>query len=71
MIAKKRLCWIRNRCKSMHFNASPPSENLARLRAQMQSRPRCGGATSELESWEVSFCEDILTYARTHFEHQP
>ena len=43
--------------KSMHFRASPPSENTARLRAEMQSRPRSGGATSELESWEVSFCD--------------
>ncbi len=43
--------------KSMHFRISPPSENLARLRAKMHARPAFAGVRSELETWEVSFCD--------------
>ncbi len=52
----------------MHFSMPPPSENLARLRAKMHARPAFAGVRSELETWEVSFCEDILTFARTFYE---
>ena len=55
----------------MHFRASPPSENLARLRAQMNTNPQGAGLCSELNPDEVSFCEDILTSARTFYEQNP
>ena len=54
--------------KSMHFRASPPSENTARLRAQMHANPLIAGSRSELNPDEVSFCGDILTFARTFYE---
>ena len=43
--------------KSMHFRASPPSENTARLRAQMHANPLIAGLRSELNPTEVSFCD--------------
>jgi len=53
----------------MHFRVSPPSENAARLRAKMNTIPPWAGLYSELSSEEVSFCEELLTLARTHFEN--
>jgi len=55
----------------MHFRASPPSENTARLRAQMHQALRCEVPDAELNPAEVSFCEDIITRARTYFERKP
>ena len=43
--------------KSMHFRASPPSENTARLRARMNANPLWAGLRSELNPAEVSFCD--------------
>ena len=51
----------------MHFRVSPPSENTARLRAKTNARPAFAGVHSELETWEVSICEELLYFARTHF----
>ena len=52
----------------MHFRASPPSENTARKRAEMHRALALAGLGSELNPTEVSFCEDIITHARTYFE---
>ncbi len=43
--------------KSMHFSASPPSENTARKRAQMNRALAFAGLGSELNPTEVSFCD--------------
>ncbi|MCR4279308.1 MAG: hypothetical protein NUV78_01060, partial [Candidatus Zambryskibacteria bacterium] len=43
--------------KSMHFRASPPSENTARKRAEMHRALRFAGLGSELNPDEVSFCD--------------
>jgi len=51
----------------MHFRIPPPSEYAAVLRGKMHANPLLAGLRSELTSEEVSFCEDILTHARTHF----
>ena len=50
-------------CKSMHFRASPPSENTARKRAEMHRALALAGLGSELNPDEVSFCD--LTGNRT------
>src|SRR3989344_3838621 len=42
--------------KSMHFRASPPSENTARLRAEMNRAAAFARLGSELNPNEVSFC---------------
>ena len=57
-----------NKYKSMHFRASPPSENTARKRAEMHRALALAGLGSEVNPTEVSFCEDIVTHARTYFE---
>ncbi len=49
--------------KSMHFRASPPSENTARKRAEMHRALALAGLGSELNPTEVSFCD--LTGNRT------
>jgi hypothetical protein len=54
----------------MHFRASPPSENIARKRAEMHRAMAFAGLGSELNPTEVSFCGDILTFARTFYEQQ-
>ncbi|MCR4306404.1 MAG: recombinase family protein [Candidatus Yonathbacteria bacterium] len=43
--------------KSMQFRASPPSENTARKRAEMNANPLIAGSRSELNPAEVSFCD--------------
>ncbi|MFA5942531.1 MAG: recombinase family protein [Candidatus Paceibacterota bacterium] len=43
--------------KSMHFRASPPSENTARLRARIHASPPEAGLRSELNPTEVSICD--------------
>ncbi len=53
--------------KSMHFRIPPPSEYAAVLRGKMHANPLLAGLRSELNPVEVSFCEDVLTHARTHF----
>ena len=51
----------------MHFRVSPPSENTARLRAEIEPSRGFARLGSELTSEEVSKCEELLTLARTYF----
>ncbi len=54
----------------MHFRIPSPSEYAAVLRGKMHAPPAFAGARSALSSEEVSFCEDVLTHARTHFARE-
>ena len=54
-------------CKSMQFSVPVPSQFAATRRAQTHARSPVASVRSVLSSEEVLLCEDILTYARTHF----
>jgi hypothetical protein len=51
----------------MQFSVPVPSQYAATRRGQMNARSPLASVHSILSSEEVSLCEDILTYARTHF----
>jgi len=51
----------------MQFSVPVPSQYAALSRGKMPQTAHTAPFASSLNSAEVSFCEDILTYARTHF----
>jgi len=55
------------RDKSAHFAAPVPSQFVAERRALLSTPAPSARASSHLSDSEVSFCGDVLAFARTHF----
>jgi len=56
------------RDKSASFSVPVPSHFVATRRGFLYSRTPAARGSSALSEREVSFCAEILTFARTHFE---
>ena len=55
------------RDKSAHFATPVPSQFVAERRALLPTPAPSARASSHLSDSEVSFCGDVLAFARTHF----
>ena len=55
------------RDKSAHFATPTPSQFVAKRRALLPTPAPSARASSHLSDSEVSFCGDVLAFARTHF----
>jgi DNA invertase Pin-like site-specific DNA recombinase len=59
------------RDKSARFGASAPSQFVASRRGILACASACAPSAHSLNRDEVSFCDEILAFARTHFEKRP
>jgi len=64
----EKIMWIRNKDKTAHFSVTPPSQFVAKRRANLASRAPAARGHSALSAREVLFGGEILTFARTFFQ---